>query len=164
MKEILLTREMAALVDDEDYDYLNQWLWYTALGHGTFYAERHLPISPKKRITIRMHRLIIDIPKGMVCDHIDGNGLNNQKWNLRAVTNRQNLQNMHAKKSSKHPGVYFQKRGGKWIAKIRLKGDKRQRYLGTFTTEKEAAEMYLAYSKIIEGTSNKMFPRGCCYP
>lgn len=76
-------------------------------------------------------------------DHLNGDGLDNRRENLRHVTNRQNQQNQHVGRSSKHPGVCWDRRDGKWRAVIHIEG--RQKPLGYFTTEQAAAE---AYNKI----------------
>lgn len=139
MKSIPLNKGLFATVDDEDFDRLTQHKWFAHKVVNTFYAERY--VGPKfSRRCIKMHAEIITIPKGLQCDHIDGNGLNNQKLNLRAVTIRRNQQNRHVKKSSKYPGVYKQKRDGKWRAHITFNGT--VRHLGLFEVEEDA---YTAY-------------------
>ncbi len=92
MKLIPLTQGKFAQVDDEDYDYLNQWKWYTTKNHKTFYAARHIRINGKQKL-IYMHRVIMNIIKGYKTDHIDHNGLNNQKYNLRICTCQENNRN-----------------------------------------------------------------------
>ena len=89
MKEIVLTQGKVALVDDEDHEYLNQFKWCAANNGGTFYAIRKACYDGKW-ITERMHRVLFDIPPGKEIDHIDHNGLNNQRSNLRIVTRQQN--------------------------------------------------------------------------
>ena len=141
VKEILLTRGMVTLVDDEDYEYLNQVKWF-AHPHGkTAYVHRNIPKQENhKRTTIKMHRIIMVPTPGKEIDHIDGNGLNNQKSNLRLVTHRENGQNRHQKKSSRFPGVCWSKRGKNWIARIKIKG--KSKHLGTFNNEEKAFEAY----------------------
>lgn len=139
MKEIKLTQGKVALVDDEDYEELNKYKWYANKIRNTYYAMRHMSKNHKK--IILMHREVMDLSNKMFVDHIDGNGLNNCKSNLRAVTNRQNLQKQNIKKSSKYVGVYLDKRTNKWKATIRI--NKKQTYLGCFNSELEAHEEYL---------------------
>ena len=87
-----------------------------------------------------MHSVIMNAPKGIQVDHIDGNGLNNQKSNLRLVTNRQNCMNRHQITTSKYPGVTWNKRSRKWVAQAQIDG--KHIHIGTFSTEKEAYEAY----------------------
>jgi hypothetical protein len=148
MKEILLNKGRVAFVDDEDYERINRAKWFSHKVVNTFYAERYVTVAPKKRIVIKMHAEIINIPKGMQCDHIDGNGLNNQKINLRVVTPRQNQQNQHVRKSSRFPGIQLQKRDGKFRARITING--KEHHIGSFESEGEAARQYMTACKIVE--------------
>lgn len=138
MKEILLTQGKVALVDDDDYNEISKYKWYAHKNRNTFYAHRTEKIP--KRTIHQMHRIILNPRNGLQIDHIDGNGLNNQKSNLRLVTRRQNLQNSHIKKSSAFPGVLWYKQTKKWQAKIKISG--RTRHLGYFKDELEAATAY----------------------
>lgn len=140
MKEIPLNRGLSAIVDDDDFERLSQHRWFAHKVVNTFYAERYQTTAPKKRTCIKMHSQIIDIPKSLQCDHIDGNGLNNQKSNLRVVNARENQQNRHTQKSSKYPGVYRMKRNGKWRAHITINGV--VTHLGVFESEEAAGLCY----------------------
>jgi hypothetical protein len=133
MKLIPLTKGAFAAVDDEDYALLSRFKWRLAKGKGSSYAQTQL-----KRRTIKMHRLILG---GQHVDHRDGNGLNNQKHNLRPATPTQNSWNRKAQKhSSKYKGVHFMKANRKWMASIRLEGKKK--HLGYFENEFDAAMAY----------------------
>jgi hypothetical protein len=94
MKEIKLTQDQLALVDDDDFDYINQWGWYAKFQKGThsFYAARNEKLGDKQ-VTVRMHRVIMQTEPGFVVDHINHNTLDNRKANLRNVTEKQNLMN-----------------------------------------------------------------------
>jgi len=144
LKTIELTQGKVALVDDEDFEELNQYKWYAHKQKNAFYAIRNS--KGANRTTIHMHRLIMGTPEGMQIDHIDGNGLDNTKSNLRIVTIRQNAQNRHEARSSTYPGVYWQKDRGKWHANITING--KTKSLGRFEIE---AEAYEAYLKALEG-------------
>jgi hypothetical protein len=87
-----------------------------------------------------IHNIIMNTPSNMVTDHIDGNGLNNTKSNLRICTHRQNLHNIKRKGTSKYPGVSWYKNSNKWRATIRING--KVKHLGLFTDEREAAKSY----------------------
>jgi len=138
MKEIKLSQGKVALVDDEDYEYLNQWKWYAHKNGNTYYVNRDVRHG-RYREKISMHRFIMNTPKKLQVDHIDHNGLNNQKNNLRNCTRSQNQRNKIASlKSSKYLGV--SKRDNSYKAIITDNGKKY--YLGTFHSEIEAAASY----------------------
>lgn len=110
MKKIPLTKGQVALVDDEDYEMVSRYKWYTQDINKTLYAQRMIVTKGTgKRVTMFMHRLIMNTPQGMDTDHIDRNGLNNQKSNLRICTRTQNLLNRGMLKSntSGYKGVYL---------------------------------------------------------
>ena len=96
-RTIPLGKGRAAIVDASDYDWLMQWKW-TVTSKG--YAYR---TSKKDGKSAAMHRLILDTPKGMVSDHINGNRLDNRRANLRICTHAGNSQN---KGVSRHTSVY----------------------------------------------------------
>jgi len=87
-----------------------------------------------------MHKKIMEKKEGYKIYHINGKELDNRRENLRHVTNRQNQQNLHIKKSSKYPGVGWHKKMGKWRARTRISG--KQVYLGDFTKEIDAYHAY----------------------
>jgi hypothetical protein len=89
-----------------------------------------------------MHRYIMKVPKGLVCDHINHNGLDNRKSNLRICTRQQNTYNQRSQKggSSKYKGVDWNKRQKKWRARIYYK--RKFYYLGYFDNEVDAAKSY----------------------
>lgn len=142
MKKIQLTQGKVALVDDEDFERLNQFKWCVYRYGHLFYAGRAKSVGRKKQTTIRMHHEIIGKPsEGFETDHEDGNGLNNQRYNLRHVTHRQNCQNYkNIVKTSKYPGVSWFKQTKKWVAKIKINGV--QKHLGYFVSEIEAFNTY----------------------
>lgn len=117
-KKILLTQNKFAVVDDDDFEYLSQFNWDTKKSRGTFYARRFL--SGKR---IMMHNEIMKPTSGMFVDHIDGNGQNNQKSNLRICTFAQNNRNASKRKdnTSGFKGVSKAK-NGKWYAQVRING------------------------------------------
>ena len=141
MKEIKLTQGKKVIVDDIDFEELNKLKWYAHKGRGTFYAVRRSDIIDGKLTSVRMHRFIVNAPVGMYVDHIDGNGLNNRRSNLRIVTNSENMQNRGKQKNNKsgYKGVSLH-RGGKWTARIKIKD--RYVHLGLFETKIEAHNAY----------------------
>src|SRR3990167_2833786 len=98
MIELPLYDGTPTLIDDEDLPLVDRWAWHhQILGGGLSYARRSNSRGRRPR-TIYMHRVIMNAPSGLVVDHIDGNGLNNQRSNLRVVTARENLWNRRDKR------------------------------------------------------------------
>jgi len=153
-KIIPLTQGKVAIVDDEDYEYLNQFKWYARKHRNTFYAARNIYRNGKQTV-LSMHTAVMGRKKGLEIDHINGNGLDNRRSNLRFVTHRQNLQNRHTAKTSKYPGVNWSKIAHKWRAYIEING--KQIHLGYFNNEYEA---YLAYQKAVEKLGEECIPVG----
>jgi hypothetical protein len=149
MKKILLTQGQFALVDDEDFEWLNQWKWCAAKRpSGTFYAKRRQWHTNSGYENIVMHRLIIDAGIGQDTDHRNGNGLDNRRCNLRAATSSQNNMNRHKIRGvSKYKGVTQNR--NKWRAC--LVNHRKKVYLGVFETEIEAAKAYDAKAKELFG-------------
>lgn len=144
MKEIPLTQGKVALVDDEDFDFLNQWKWYAhKQKSGRFYAER----AGKDCTNIFMHRVIMQISPYHITDHKDGNGLNNQKSNLRECTYPQNAQNSRLNKGNK--GVYYNERDKLWIARLQCNGDRK--YIKSSKKKEVALAAYDSAAKFYFG-------------
>ena len=137
MKIIQLNHGKEALVDDDDFEELNKYKWYAWKHRNTYYAIRR---SSEKNLN-RMHRLILNPFSNEQIDHMNGNGLDNRKENLRIVTNRENQQNrINQIKSSKYTGIYWNKRDKTWQAMIRVDGKKK--FIGCFKNEMDAASAY----------------------
>jgi len=131
---IPLTDGSYAYVDAADYEWLRQWNWHLC---SSGYAARR-----EKSRLILMHREIMQPPKGMVTDHIDGNKVNNCRFNLRVCTRRENMHNKRKNGGavSRFKGVGYNRRSRKWYARIRFRGE--DVWLGYFTEEAEAARAY----------------------
>ena len=136
MKKIKVGPINFALVDDEDFEYLNQYTWSVNL------QNRKKPRAFSQKLKTYMHRLIVNCPKDMQVDHIDGNPLNNQKSNLRICTLKENCRNIKKRKkgTSEYKGVYFEKFSKKWRAEITF--NNKTIKLGRFLNEKDAALAY----------------------
>lgn len=136
-----------AQIDIEDYNWLNSYKWYCSPNG---YAICRITSDGWAK-NIPMHRMIMQDPKGIMVDHIDGNGLNNRRENLRLATAVENGRNKrisvnHSKRKSNYKGVHYFKRDNKWKAAIWTGGQRRIGgkciHLGFFWTEKEAAIAY----------------------
>lgn len=149
MKKIKLTQGQVALIDDEDFEFLSKWKWHAIKGYRNFYAARCEPRPTNKSFTVRMHSVLTG-EAGSV-DHIDGNGLNNQKSNLRLCTVAQN--NMNSKpymnSTSKYKGVSFDKDRNTWRAAIKKEG--KDYSLRRHKTEESAARAYDKKAKELFG-------------
>lgn len=139
-KEIQLTKDKVALVDDEDYEFLCQWKWRASYEDGRFYAVRMEGFP--HRILVRMHRQIMNAPENVEVDHIDTNGLNNTRDNLRLCTRGENACNRNMQKNNKsgYKGVFKVQKTGKYRASIRY--NRKTIYLGTFPNPEQAAQAY----------------------
>jgi hypothetical protein len=153
-----------AKVDDEDYDHLCQFRWHGIKRTPTsaMYARRTVTdTTTGKRFDLRMHRVIMGAKAGQMVDHVDGDGLNNQRRNLRFVTVSQSACNKPVYKNAKcqYRGVYpAHKRPGVYIAQIKF-GSQRH-YLGLFLSEISAAEAYDAKAKELHGEYARLnFPQ-----
>ena len=124
---------LVALVDDEDYDWLSQWNWSAVSTHrrNGGYAMRRDNVTGK---TILMHRMILKASDGGEVDHINGNGLDNRRCNLRLVTPQQNRRNRSTGRNNQtgYKGVTFDKKSGRWVMSFRV----------VFDSAEEAARVY----------------------
>lgn len=142
MKEIPLSQGKVAFVDDEDYEALacHKWYAHKSKKSSIFYAVRKITVSPKKRFMLSMHRVITDTPPGVQIDHRDGNGLNNQRYNMRFATIAQNAQNVPKRRHNKSGFKGVHSANGRWNATIRI--NHKPVHLGGFTSADEAARAY----------------------
>ena len=153
-KEIPLTQGKIALVDDEDYERVNQYKWCAVRYGDNFYANRNGGKAGKLNRTfiVKMHREVLGDPADMIVDHINHNGLDNRKANLRIVTKEQNLWNSRKNISygtSIYKGVTFFKRDNRWRAYITYK--KKHIFIGSFPDEQAAAKAYDEKAKQLFG-------------
>ncbi len=162
MKEIYLRNGGVTLVDDEDYEYLNQFKWRALKSknnkHVT-YAIRDFYLGNRKCKGLLMHREIMKATKGEYIDHMDRDGLNNQKVNLRFCTMSENAANKKIQVGRKYKGVRkrypfvkCKNKNGDIITYKRKDSycafvvkDKVNYYGGEYPTPEEAA---LAYNKM----------------
>ena len=136
MRRIKLTNcDRYVLVDNDDYDILSNYKWRGRKSHGTVrYAE-----YGKESIT--MHGfLITDIPDNYIIDHINNDGLDNRRENLRVIPKKKNAWNRDAYKGRRFKGTAKVTKSNKYQARIRYEG--KLIYLGSYNTEEEAAHAY----------------------
>lgn len=137
MKTIPLTQGKQAYVSNRDFAYLSNFKWQAKRDKNKWYAVRS---DPSGR-TVRMHREILGLlDSSLEGDHRDGNGLNNQRRNLREATRSQNAHNTKSSGGSASglKGVY--PKNGKWEAKI--KSGQKLIFLGMFENKLDAALAY----------------------
>lgn len=157
MKELLLTRGMTALVDEEDFESLSSYKWNAQPRRcDLWYAARNRNAVERKllggRGIIYLHRQIMNALKGTEIDHRNGNGLDCRRANMRFATSRQNKANgrpKRSKRTSTFKGVYWGTRERRWLVQIRLPDGRR---LGKgFNSENEAASYYTEIARKIHG-------------
>jgi hypothetical protein len=142
---IPLSRGNAARVDEADLPLVQDYVWSAKPSKWNVYAMRGSWHPRTKRFqSVLMHRVILQdaiaaAPPGLVVDHIDGDGLNNTRRNLRLCTPRENAWNQRRRPGagSRFQGVHWSEPHGAWTATITLDG--RRVSLGMFPTEEEAA-------------------------
>lgn len=140
IRYILLSQGRIAIVDDEDYTYLNQWNWVARKHRKQWYAVRTVK-KDGNNINVHMHREILKPPDGIPVDHINHNGLDNRRANLRLCTTQQNSQNkLRSDNTSGYKGVCWDKEQKKWVVHITV--NKKLVHLGRFTDITMAALTY----------------------
>ena len=138
-KIINCTQGIQAIVDDEDYEWLNKFKWSIISGYPRRRSKNTEPGGGGK--SIMMHRMIMQPMSGFEVDHINGIRNDNRRCNLRLCTSHDNDCNKRKVRGvSKHKGVWFDKSSKKWYSEIKVNG-KRIR-LGSYDTEDEAGKVY----------------------
>ena len=138
--KIILTQGKEALIDEEDYEMVNKHTWYAHKQWG-YYARTNIRKN-KKRTCILMHRFIMGAKKGQMIDHINCNGLDNRRSNLRFCTPTGNSINRRKNIgcSSKYKGVHWHNQNRKWRSQIMI--NKKSTQVGMFECEIVAARAY----------------------
>lgn len=144
MKTIPLTQGREAIVDDDDFMPLLRYRWH----FGGRYARR---ADYPNRNLIPMHRQVLSVPDDMDVDHINGNGLDNRKSNLRICTTKENCSNRKINKNNKSgfKGISWSKKGGAWSASIGV--NNKRLHLGYYKNKEDAARAYNHAAKILHG-------------
>ena len=147
---ITLTQGHEAIIDAADVPLVQVKNWYAAVKSNTVYA-RGEGGNATKRHRVFIHNVIMGNSKGLFVDHIDGDGLNNRRCNMRLATRAQNMRNQkkNSRNTSGLKGVSFDKRREKWYAKIKL--NRIEKFLGYFASPEEAHAVYFAASRELHG-------------
>jgi len=149
MKEIQLTQGKVALVDDEDFDRVNQFKWCARRSNKIFYVLRNVLQPDGAYKSQLLHQFLM--PGVSQIDHRNGDGLDNQKSNLRPASHSQNIANSRKSSgcSSKFKGVHWDNIRSLWAAQIRINWAKLN--LGRYESEEDAAHVYDYAAKIYFG-------------
>lgn len=127
---IPLTQGKHAIIDADDFDLVGRNIWFCHHGYA----------RTKSCGAKYLHQLLLDVPKGMCADHKNGNRLDNRRQNLRVCTYTENAWNKGKRKTTKYKGVYFDKRMGKWRARMLFHGERI--YISSHETPEDAARAY----------------------
>lgn len=130
-----------AHIDDDVFEWASKHKWYAQKFKRTFYVSRGVPVVGGKRTISRLHREIMKAGPGQAVDHIDGNGLNNLRSNLRLCSLAENNRNVQKRRdnTSGYIGVVWFSRDQKWKAQIGHEG--KGHSLGYFSDIQEAARV-----------------------
>jgi hypothetical protein len=159
MKELVIESKTygthKVLYDECDAHKVEPYRWHLARGHSTYYVRRHRPRDGdgNRRSPITLHRDILDAPKGMMVDHINGNGLDNRRVNLRICTMSENMMNRGKTRqnSTGYKGVYNTGDSKSNPYSSKIEKNKKVYCLGHFATAEEAARAYDEKAKELHG-------------
>jgi hypothetical protein len=141
-----------AKVDPADYKRLRKYKFFARKSRNCFYAQMLEPNAITEKNTLQMHQMILEVPEGMVVDHINNDGMDNRSANLRPATPAQNSYNrkkLSKQCNSKYKGVCWYKGYLKWQARITF--EKKRIHLGYFKNEIDAAKAYDEAAKKYHG-------------
>jgi HNH endonuclease len=155
MKRLELSKGYFAKVDDQDYDRLVKYRWHVKNGRGFLYALRSVSVQGWCK-TIPLHYEVLGLCfplLGFTVDHRNGDGLDNQRGNLRLCTPSQNHYNRLPRKGarSKYKGVTLVRRKGGYRYQVYIIKDKKRNYLGTFDDEFTAMKVYNSWAIRLHG-------------
>ena len=163
-REIPLSQGKVALVDEEDYEAVSAFKWHAHRHKGIWYADRYIRKADGRLSQRGLHQFILQPPPDLYVDHADGDGLNNQRSNLRLATRSENSQNQRRRTregrcASRFRGVAWDRERRLWRSKICVNG--RDLHLGRFADEHAAALAYDAAARLHFGVfASPNFPVG----
>lgn len=134
-----LTRNKTAVIDFDDFEKVRGMKFYAQSCQNLWYAAKNKHVNGKRKL-LYLHRIIMGAKPGQLIDHINGDGLDNRRENLRVVTHAQNVKNWrkHAPASSRYKGVRFH--ANSWEVQINV--NRKRIYIGRFQNEIDAAKAY----------------------
>lgn len=154
MKIIKLTKNRFAVVDDADYDRVRKHVWYARKNQtGNWYAATTIRINGKRK-QIHMHKFLLNIMgRYPLVDHVDRDGLNNRRCNLRISTHQQNTRHSVKRRghyTSIHKGVCWSSSDRRWLCQVGL--GNRKMYRKMFKNEIDAAKEYNRIAREVFGS------------
>lgn len=147
-----LTQGKFATIDIEDWPRVSQFKWHASRHRsGNWYARKKCVHADGRIGVYGLHQFILGLAPGTLVDHVDGEGLNNTRQNLRPATPGQNRTNTGAQRNNKvgYKGVTKRGRYDRWQASIGCQG--KRYFLGRFTTPEAAARAYDAKARELFG-------------
>lgn len=140
--KILLTQDLYSIIDLDDFEKVKLYKWFAHKNKNSVYVETNM-IKNGKYTTVKLHRFLMNCPFDKIIDHIDGNGLNNCKSNLRICNHSQNNMNKRIPitNTSGFKGVSYYKKTNNWTSQLMIK--KKTLYFGRFIEPEEAYLVYL---------------------
>lgn len=152
-RAIPLTKGYYALVDEEDFEKANQHNWHIHINGKHKYAITNVRLGVNKRTVVNLHRLILDFPSKPI-DHINHNGLDNRRSNLRVCTPSQNCMNREPRGQLQTKGIKYS--NNTWSARIQRGGIRH--HLGNFSTQEEAQAAYNMAAQVLFGEYSRIVP------
>ncbi len=149
--ELPLSQGLVAIIDEQDYPILSQYRWCAAKCRHTFVACRGTWRDGRTK-KVYLHRLIMNAPQNSLVDHINGDGLDNRRCNLRICTKKENNRNrtrMQSLNTSGFRGAFWEHGCKKWRAQISV--NNKNHHIGVFHSKHEAASAYQQAAKRLYG-------------
>lgn len=152
---VTLTKGYTAVIDIADAALVEGVNWCAAVTPYTTYVKRCVRLGGRN-VTVILHRILINPPQGMEVDHIDGDGLNNRRSNLRLTTHSENCRNRRRRSDNKSgfKGVCWNNSRRKWQAQVHAGG--KTNHLGYFTSAEAAHVVYCEAAARLHGEFARM--------